>query len=202
MRIFIFQIGKPFLGMTCHGVSKPFKFFSSSLCCKNFSLSHTGENIFVAATNTLEDFNINDKLFKCVHDNGANIVKANQLSILDLDDDQSNPNINETEKEENELLDVDFNEILESNIDIDEEENVENPSETQSIDSVATEFFNSLDFENSKSNRCFDHTLQLVIKDSKGECFGVVKTMKKIFCTASKSHIVHSFVNFLQQKGI
>ena len=124
------------------------------------------------------------------------------MSILDLDDDQSNPNINETEKEENKLLDVDFNEILESNIDIDEEENVENPSETQSIDSVATEFFNSLDFENSKSNRCFDHTLQLVIKDSKGECVGVVKTMKKIFCTASKSHIVHSFVNFLQQKGI
>jgi hypothetical protein len=97
MRIFIFQIGKPFLGMTCHGVSKPFKFFSSSLCCKNFSLSHTGENIFVAATNILVDFNINDKLFKCVHDNGVNIV--NQLSIIDLDDDQSNPNINKTEKE-------------------------------------------------------------------------------------------------------
>ena len=196
------QKGNPYLGMTCHGVSKPFKFFSSSLCCKNFSLSHTGENIFVAATNTLEDFNIDDKLFKCVHDNGANIVKANQLSMLDLDDNQSNSEINETEKEENELIDIDFNEILEANIDIDEEVNGVNSSQTQSIDSVAAEFFTSLNNQNFKSNRCFDHTLQLVIKDSKGECFGVVKTMKKIFCTASKSHIVHAFVKLLHEKGI
>jgi hypothetical protein len=184
--------------MTCHGVLKPFKFYSSSICCKNFLLSHTGQNIFTESTKTLQEFKIDDKLFKVVHDNGANIVKANKLSLIDMHEtDLLNT---EDDKLENESINNDFNSYIDSIIDIDEEDE---ETAYSSIEDVVSNFLESFEREKRvKSNRCFDHTLQLVVNDSKAECTGVAKTMKKIFATASKSHIVHLFVNFFTEKGI
>jgi hypothetical protein len=185
--------------MTCHGVLKPFKFFSSSICCKNFLLSHTGENILTESTKTLQELKIDDKLFKVVHDNGANIVKANKLSLINMH--ETDLQTTEDDKLENESINNDFNSYVDSIIDIDEEDE-ETDSNNNSIEYVVSDFLENFEREKSvKSNRCFDHTLQLVVNDSKAECTGVAKTMKKIFATASKSHIVHLFVNFFTEKG-
>ena len=188
--LILFLTEKPFLGMTCHGVLKPFKFYSSSLCCKNFLLTHNGQNILLESTKTLQKFKIEDKLFKVVHDNGSNIVKANKLSLINLH--ETDVQTTDDDKLENELITNDFNTYVDSTIDIDQEDDESGVGQNNSIEDVVSEFLNGFEREKSvKSNRCFDHTLQLVVNDSKAECTGVAKTMKKIFATASKSHIVH-----------
>ncbi len=187
--------------MTCHGILKPFKFYSSSLCCKNFLLSHTGQNIYTESKLTLQEFNVESKLFKVVHDNGANMVKANKLSLINMNEEDELTN--DDDKIENESISKDYESFVQSNIDLDDEGNELENIQDGAMNEIVDDFLRSFEREkNIKSNRCFDHTLQLTVNDSKAECVGVAKTMKKIFVIASKSHLVHVFVNFFTEKGI
>ena len=187
--------------MTCHGILKPFKFYSSSLCCKNFLLSHTGQNIYTESKLTLQEFNVETKLFKVVHDNGANMVKANKLSLINMNEEDELTN--DDDKIENESISKDYDSFVQSNIDLDDEGSELENIQDCAMNEIVDDFLKSFEREkNIKSNRCFDHTLQLTVNDSKAECVGVAKTMKKIFIIASKSHLVHVFVNFFTEKGI
>jgi hypothetical protein len=105
--------------MTCHGILKPFKFYSSSLCCKNFLLSHTGQNIYTESKLTLQEFNVETKLFKVVHDNGANMVKANKLSLINMNEEDELTN--DDDKLENDSISKDYDSFVQSNIDLDDE---------------------------------------------------------------------------------
>jgi hypothetical protein len=187
--------------MTCHGILKPFKFYSSSLCCKNFLLSHTGQNIYTESKLTLQEFNVETKLFKVVHDNGANMVKANKLSLINMNEEDELTN--DDDKLENDSISKDYDSFVQSNIDLDDEGSELENIQDCAMNEIVDDFLKSFEREkNIKSNRCFDHTLQLTVNDSKAECVGVAKTMKKIFIIASKSHLVHVFVNFFTEKGI
>jgi hypothetical protein len=187
--------------MTCHGILKPFKFYSSSLCCKNFLLSHTGQNIYTESKLTLQEFNVETKLFKVVHDNGANMVKANKLSLINMNEEDELTN--DDDKLENDSISKDYDSFVQSNIDLDDEGSELENIQDCAMNEIVDDFLKSFEREkNIKSNRCFDHTLQLTVNDSKAECVGVAKTMKKIFVIASKSHLVHVFVNFFTEKGI
>jgi hypothetical protein len=187
--------------MTCHGILKPFKFYSSSLCCKNFLLSHTGQNIYTESKLTLQEFNVETKLFKVVHDNGANMVKANKLSLINMNEEDELTN--DDDKLENDSISKDYDSFVQSNIDLDDEGSELENIQDCAMNEIVDDFLKSFEREKKiKSNRCFDHTLQLTVNDSKAECVGVAKTMKKIFIIASKSHLVHVFVNFFTEKGI
>lgn len=99
----------------------------------------SGEEIFKLLESILDEYNITEKIFKIVTDNGRNIVKAIRLTSQHL-----NKHIGESDE--------------------DDYENEEEFSEE--FTAVKTEFLKMIDnIYGRKHVRCFIHTNQLVVKD-------------------------------------
>ena len=202
--------------MTVHAVLKPFTFFSSALCCQSFPSSHTGDNILLKSSSVLKEFDITEKLFKTVIDNGSNMVKAGKLRSLLQSDETETISDEETEK----LIEKELAEFMNVQIDLDEDEDDDTDKDEDEDDEekainvslelkfekfidTALSYIKTFDKKSQKKSlRCFDHTLTLVHEDSLASCKGVSKLVKKIMIIASKSHINHAFIRFMNEKGL
>ena len=94
-----------YFGMTVHFVNNDWKLKSYLLCCKQMKGRHTGEIIHVEYENVLQFYGIEDKVFKAVTDNGANMVKAFNVTFeeLNADTEESSPE-NEEEEDPDDIL--------------------------------------------------------------------------------------------------
>lgn len=142
---------RSYLGVTAHFFNSDFELKSIVLALKQFTESHSGLNIYDQLSRIICEYNIQNKIFKILTDNGANLLSAIRLAT-----DKTSKN-NEVDSDiDSEYSDSDEDEG--DQLGVDQENTIIN---TQS------EFY-GLVFENfkEKSLRCFNHTLQLVIKKS------------------------------------
>lgn len=139
---------RTFLGVTAHFIDSNFKLISIVLSLKEFLSSHTGEAIYNQVKSIIHDYNIENKIFKILTDNCANIKCAIRL----VSNNESKNNDSDIDSEESES-DLDEEPLSEDNQII--------------INKIQSQFY-SLIFEHfkEKSLSCFNHTLQLVVKKS------------------------------------
>lgn len=75
------------------------------LCCKQIKGSHTGEKNCFEYENLLEEYDIEQKIYKAVTDNGSNMVKAFKLTLEELNEDESSDNSEEEDEPTPESID-------------------------------------------------------------------------------------------------
>ena len=116
--------------------------------------------------NILTEYEISNKIFKIITDNGRNIVKA--ISLFENDEDEFDSDIDVEALEE--LKQNDSNKNNESEA-----------SQTTEFLKTQTEFIAAIDNLYGKQHmRCFIHTLQLVINDGKLLLYFYFKYLCKI----------------------
>ena len=166
--------------MTAHCILPPFVFVIAPLCVKYVTGSYTAEKIKEEITIVSKNFGVINKIFKSVHDNGANVVKASKLSLV----------FKEITEEDKRIVE-EYEELCENDEDIDdgEEEKI-----NENIKKVSLEIFNDVDQTGfSGSIRCFDHTTNLVLKDTLFEC-RMPSTLIKKCCIIFTSYTVCGFL--------
>lgn len=70
---------KSFINVTCHFLDSLWKLHSFILCFKTFAGHHTASNIQTIVHSNLQKFNLLNKVFVAVTDNGANVLKSCKL---------------------------------------------------------------------------------------------------------------------------
>ena len=125
-----------YFAVTVHFITQEWKMKSYLLCCRQLKGSHTGENIRLEYENIIEEYGIEEKVFKAVTDNGSNMVKAFKLTFEELkilnDNDHSDT---ESDQDDDEIGTDDLLDL-------------------------------PVDLEWALSRiKCFAHTLQLAVKD-------------------------------------
>ena len=75
-----------YFGITVHFENDEWKMKSYLLCCKQMKGRHTGESIHMEYESVLEYYDIEEKVFKAVTDNGSNMVKAFNVTFEVLND--------------------------------------------------------------------------------------------------------------------
>jgi hypothetical protein len=65
-----------FIGITCHWLTSEFKIIDLLLCCEQISYPHTSETISSFISTKLKEFNLEDKVFFAISDNGSNMISA------------------------------------------------------------------------------------------------------------------------------
>jgi hypothetical protein len=74
---------EPFITITAHYINDNWELKSPCLCCGHFNDDHTAENIIEILQEKLSEWNLNiNQLCSCTTDNGANILKAISLSVV------------------------------------------------------------------------------------------------------------------------
>ena len=151
---------RSYLGVTCHFIVD-FKLHSAMLSCHHFRGSHTGERIIQNFEEIVTSFDISGKVDKVITDNASNMKKAFRLLEISYFEDST--------AEEDEDRSIDDLEVIE-----------------------AEGLLNQLEFHQivPKHHACFDHTLQLVIKDALKNAGLIQRVLGKI--SKLISHVRHS----------
>ena len=152
MDIWINRQTRSYLGVTGHFI-KDFKLQSIMLSCCRFRGSHKGENIMHQFEEIVALFDITGKVDKVITDNASNMKKA--FRLLDINDGEV-----QSDSSENEGYD---------------EYEVFLPIETDEI-SIQLDFHPLVPIHHS----CFDHTLQLVVKDGLKNVGPIQRILRKI----------------------
>lgn len=182
---------------------KPFNIFSATLCCNLIFGSHTGERIHEETVKVLSFFEIESRVFKYVHDNGSNLVKASKLNIIQSQilEVGSKENNNKENAEENNAILNDFDDLFEDDSEFEDDDDPTNEEvDANKLNESLQDFNNILIKFNKVPIRCFNHTIQLIIKDSLHVITTIETLLKKVFVIAKKSRIKHEFVEFMDRK--
>ena len=152
---------RSYLGVTCHFIVD-FKLQCAMLSCHRFRGSHTGERIIQLFEEIVASFNISGKVDRVITDNASNMKKAFRLLEISCFED-------DTAGEEDDHSNIDDLEII----------------ETEGL-------LNQLEFHQivPRHHACFDHTLQLVIKDALKNAGHIQRVLGKI--SKLISHVRHS----------
>jgi hypothetical protein len=160
---------RSYLGVTGHLVDSNFNMISCLLTCSRFSGRHTASNIAANFEMVASKFDLTGKIDFIVSDNASNMVAA-----FDLPQFRDN-------------VDTPMN----SNDDLEDLDDVE-PHYYDDIDSL-----NTLYEDLPNHERCFAHTLQLVIKrslDSAESAIEPLKKVKKIVSFIRKSNVATDYL--------
>lgn len=153
---------RSYLGVTAHFLDNNFKIYTIVLALSQFARPHTAETIFAKLNSILKHYNIiENKIVKISTDNGSNIAKAARF-VKEADSKKAKSDNDQTLFVCHENVEIDSDENSDLN---DSDDDVHDDKDFEEIEE---QFFSLLSLNYKEKNlRCFNHTLQLIIKDGK-----------------------------------
>ncbi|CAF4084866.1 unnamed protein product [Adineta steineri] len=153
--------------------------------------SHTADNIYRTTERVLDHYNLNEKIFKIVTDNAANMIKAFKFGLLAND-------INDTDDETTGGENIP---ILNTNSS--DDDNIDDQClDVNDFSFMNIEYGNSfIDDEDPTDVRlsCFVHSLQLCVRDGIKDASFMVKIFGKCKAVAQYSHKSSKIADILEE---